>query len=200
MRLGEIEVLINNIGVPEIPKFEEFQKIPRLRRGCVITEKIDGTNAQVYISDDKEVVLAGSRNRWLFPDKGQDNFGFGRWVEDNKEMLKRLGPGRHYGEWWGLGVGRRYGLAEKRFSLFNTGRWDKELPEGLPSVVGVVPVLYRGVFDTLAIDEVINKLIVDGSVAAPGFMQPEGVVIWHEASRQLFKRTIEKDEEPKGNK
>lgn len=38
-----------------------------------LTEKIDGTNAQVYIADDGRVV-AGSRTRWISPE--DDNFGF----------------------------------------------------------------------------------------------------------------------------
>lgn len=67
-------------------KFEPFNKIPRLNRECVITEKLDGTNAQVYIekhddpftiierlSDEKYQIacidgyriFAGSRKRWL---------------------------------------------------------------------------------------------------------------------------------------
>jgi hypothetical protein len=36
-----------------------------------------------------------------------------------------------------------------------------------------------------------------GSQAARGFMRPEGVVIFHVASGQLFKKTIEGDEQPK---
>ena len=49
----------------EFIEFVGFNKIPRLTRGCVVTEKIDGTNAQVFIPDDLSVVLAGSRNRWI---------------------------------------------------------------------------------------------------------------------------------------
>jgi hypothetical protein len=33
-----------------------------------------------------------------------------------------------------------------------------------------------------------------GSRAAPGFANPEGVVIYHEAARIMFKKTFEKDE------
>ena len=62
----------------------------------------------------------------------------------------------------------------------------------------VVPVLYRGPFDTQAIAGVLTELRACGSTAAPGFMQPEGIVIFHTASLTLFKKTIEKDEQPKG--
>jgi hypothetical protein len=48
------------------------------------------------------------------------------------------------------------------------------------------------------VDAILERLRVGGSVAAPGFMQPEGIVIYHAASRTLFKKTIEKDEQPKG--
>jgi hypothetical protein len=34
----------------------------------------------------------------------------------------------------------------------------------------------------------------DGSVAAPGFMKPEGVVIFHSATSTSFKQTFEHDQ------
>jgi hypothetical protein len=178
----------------ELEAFEEFQKIPRLRRGCVITEKIDGTNAQVHVLDDG-TVLAGSRNRYVTPEA--DNFGFARWVKEHEDELRELGPGRHYGEWWGSGVQRGYGLlnGEKRFSLFNAGRWD--IPERSACCL-IVPVLYAGEFTTTAVDAQIERLRAEGSLAAPGFMKPEGVVIFLAAARTLFKQTLEKDEAPKG--
>lgn len=174
-------------------EFEEFPKIPRLKRNCVITEKIDGTNAQVHITEDGEV-LAGSRSRYVTPEA--DNFGFARWVAANREELLKLGPGRHFGEWWGAGVQRGYGLknGEKRFSLFNVGRWKQE---DLPACVGLVPVLYEGAFSSDIIDQCIDDLAQYGSKASPGFMKPEGIVVYHAAARSLFKVTIEKDEEPK---
>ena len=33
----------------DTPEFVEFQKIPRLRRECIISEKIDGTNGAIFI-------------------------------------------------------------------------------------------------------------------------------------------------------
>lgn len=38
---------------------------------------------------------------------------------------------------------------------------------------------------------------MNGSVAAPGFANPEGVVIYHTAGNVLFKKTLIKDEIPK---
>ena len=114
--------------------FVEFPKMPRLSREIIVTEKIDGTNAQVYIGDDG-TILAGSRTRWITPEN--DNFGFAAWVRDNTDELLKLGPGSHFGEWWGAGIQRRYGLNEKRFSLFNVARWGEERP----ACCSVVPVL-----------------------------------------------------------
>lgn len=170
--------------------FEPFPKLARLSREVIVTEKLDGTNAQVLIGADGEI-RAGSRNRWLTPD--DDNFGFARWVADNQDALRELGPGRHFGEWWGAGIQRRYGLSEKRFSLFNVSRW----ADSRPACCHVVPVLYTGLFDTAEIDRVLADLAMNGSVAAPGFDRPEGVVVYHTASGVGFKKTIEKDDTPK---
>lgn len=198
-------------------EFKPFPKIARLHRACTITEKIDGTNAQVYIvesqsnEDDvavaespfaiatqwlegtglKRTMFAGSRTRWITPPA--DNFGFASWVAANHEQLfAGLGNGQHFGEWWGSGIQRRYGLSEKRFSLFNTGRW---LKPGVkpPDCCSVVPVLYEGQFSTEAITETFERLRTSGSVAAPGFMNPEGIVVFHAQSGGLFKQTFEHD-------
>ena len=173
--------------------FVGFGKIPRMTREVVVTEKLDGTNAQVYIGEDGETMLVGSRKRWITPE--DDNYGFARWCEENKEELLKLGPGRHFGEWWRQSIQRKYGLKEKRFSLFNSCRWLLEEP---PSCSHVVPILWRGPFRTNVIDEVLSTLKVLGSKAAPGFMNPEGIIIYHTAGNFYMKKTIEKDEVPKG--
>lgn len=177
-----------------MPDFIEFPKIARLRREAVITEKIDGTNAQVFVAEDGEL-RAGSRNQWLSPGKGTDNHGFAAWVADNREELLKLGPGRHFGEWWGSGIQRGYGLKEKRFSLFNVSRWSGE---DRPSCCHTVPVLDRGVFSTGAVDGIIETLRETGSVASPGFMRPEGIIVFHIAGNVGFKVTLDRDEEWKG--
>lgn len=177
--------------------FVPFPKISRLNRECVATEKIDGTNACVHISDTG-VILAGSRTRWITPE--DDNFGFARWVADNEFELRKLGLGTHFGEWWGSGIQRGYGLpkGEKRFSLFNVSKWAD--PVVRPACCHVVPELARG-FDIRAVTEMaLERLRNGGSIASPGFAKPEGVVTFHTASNGLFKVTLEKDEEPKGIK
>lgn len=178
-----------------LSEFEGFPKIARLSRQIVITEKLDGTNAQIAITPEGDMYV-GSRNRWLQPEgtgkKGSDNFGFAAWAHENRDDLMKLGPGRHFGEWWGRGVQRGYGLTERRFSLFNP-RWADQGPE----CCSVVPVLYNGAFSTHAIDRAMLMLEVAGSVAAPGFMNPEGIIVYHTAARTLFKRTFEHDAEGK---
>lgn len=215
--------------------FVEFPKIARLRRNCVVSEKLDGTNAQIFIEllntpggvtyggvcpSSSQVILpngsreepkvgwqvglgaagtyfirAGSRNRWITA--RDDNYGFAKWVGANAEALVRgLGEGTHYGEWWGAGIQRGYGLKEKRFSLFNASRWSD--PATRPACCGVVPVLANGVFTTELVEGAVERLRTEGSVAAPGFMKPEGVVVFHVAANTMFKVTLERDESPKG--
>ena len=113
----------------EFPPFQDFHKIPRLFRDCIVTEKIDGTNASVVITEDGQI-RAGSRTRYIYPNKpkveGQkhaevtDNYNFAAWVEEHKQELLSLGKGRHFGEWYGKGINRNYGLEDKRFALFHT--------------------------------------------------------------------------------
>lgn len=174
-----------------VMEFRPFSKIPRLMRDCTITEKIDGTNASIYIEGD--TFLTGSRNRWITPE--DDNYGFSRWAHEHKDELLLLGEGHHFGEWWGQGCQRGYGLTEKRFSLFNTMMWGGLAAR--PSCCHVVPVLYEGPFTTHFVSSVVNDLQFYGSAAAPGFRDPEGIIIYHHAAGQYFKRTIKGDEEGK---
>lgn len=197
-------------------EFRGFDKIGRLFRDVVITEKIDGTNAaigivvgltqpevngddfvtHVYTGYGPFTVYAQSRSRLIHP--GMDNHGFARWVWENAEYLvENLGEGLHFGEWWGSGVNRGYGLpkGEKRFSLFNTHRWGA-IEFTLPGLA-VVPVLFTGPFDTRSVEFTMGTLRQVGSLASPGFMRPEGVVVYHRHSGALFKATLENDAMPK---
>lgn len=175
------------------PDFKPFNKISRLTREIVITEKIDGTNACICITEDGEF-LTGSRTRWITPQN--DNAGFSRWAHDNKDELMKLGVGFHFGEWWGQGIQRGYGITGKKFSLFNVHLWGDALTR--PICCDVVPVLARGMFDTNLINETLKTLEIGGSVASAGFMNPEGIVVFHTASGNLFKKTIKNDKSPKG--
>ena len=171
--------------------FTAFPKIARYSREVIVTEKIDGTNASVWIGEDGAIRAAG-RNGWLTPER--DNFGFAQWVQDNADELRTLGIGRHFGEWWGYKIQRGYGLDHRRFSLFNVARWG----DTRPACCHVVPVLWRGDFDALDAQSVMSLLMRGGSDAAPGFFRPEGIVIFHPQAGVGFKKTFEKDDSGKG--
>lgn len=213
-------------------EFQPFPKIPRWSRDIIVTEKIDGTNACVVVeqvshteitSDSPEIagvvetvwrITAQSRTRFITPES--DNYGFAAWVRDHAEELKALGPGRHFGEWWGAGINRKYGQTERHFSLFNVSRWNgwvfNTLESGKfrkpgetapifappPACCKVVPVLYHGANAAGEIQRCIDDLRFKGSYAAPGWMTPEGIVIYHTAGGCLFKKTLENDERAKG--
>jgi hypothetical protein len=184
--------------------FEPMPKIARLNRPCVITEKIDGTNACVIVHEDG-TVLAASKNTVLTPDV-QDNHGFRKWVEANADQLRALGPGIHRGEWWGKGIGKRHPTVEKTFSLFNVGRWANHgapLAEGQaypPACCKVVPVLREiPTFDNAEVRAAVSQLAAFGSTADPACKRPEGVIVFHTAKGYLFKVTCEKDEKHKSS-
>jgi hypothetical protein len=174
------------------PPFESFHDIKRLETMFVtVTEKIHGSNAQIAISDDGTQLKAGSRNRWLSAD--HDNYGFYRWVHDNREaLLAFLGPGRHYGEWYGAGIGPGYGMKEKRFALFNTTRWEPGTQ--LPTGVDIVPVLYAGLYSPQVIEETKVKLKTGGSALVLGYMKPEGIVVYFANFRSRMKSVFDKEE------
>ena len=176
-------------------EFVPFPKIPRFSRDICITEKLDGTNGVVWVDGEGDV-WAGSRNRWISPE--DDNYGFAAWVEAHKDEFSALGPNIFRGEWWGAGIQRRYGLTEKRFSLFDVKRWGVGSDENPPVCCSIVPVLYVGPLDQEKIEEQILLLQGQGSVAAPGFMDPEGICIYHSASGQIFKKTCKDDDKAKG--
>lgn len=199
-------------NINKINAFAEFPKMARLSREIIISEKIDGTNAQILITEDGQF-LTGSRTRWITPQ--DDNFGFSAWAHAHKDELMTLGVGRHFGEWWGSGIQRGYGLqkGEKRWSLFNVSRWclAGEIPKRistadprivkmqdvLPACCHLVPVLRRGMFSTEMAESALHELRERGSLAAPGYKFPEGIVIFHIAANIGFKKTIERDNEYK---
>jgi hypothetical protein len=98
-------------GKEELMKFVEFKKIPRLSREAIVTEKLDGSNGQIFIYNSNEelffpfsdesgipsksfiqefliaekdglLMFAGSRNIWLKIGKQSDNHGFASWVKE----------------------------------------------------------------------------------------------------------------------
>lgn len=199
-------------------EFRPWPKIARWNREIVITEKIDGANGAIGIvelvpfddsvdwndgsgvttvNDKTYRIYAQSRNRIVTLE--DNHFGFSQWVNENrKALVETLGEGLHFGEWWGSKIGRGYGLTngERRFSLFNTSRWNAENTSSVPGL-GAVPVLYEGKMDAREIRHSTARLNLHGSSAAPGFDRPEGIVIFHTASNHLYKITLENDASPK---
>ena len=210
-------------------EFQAWPKTPRLFRDIVITEKVDGTNSAIIISEpmpkdepaDENAlytierdglyydVAAQSRKRLITPGKTTDNFGFAKFVQENAEKLfDLLGPGRHFGEWWGHGIQGRYndnaigGKNMRGFALFNVEKHDGlyEWFHGgdFDVLVEAMPVLYRGPFSEGAIRDILNEMKVNGSMVSP-FNKAEGIVVYHTQSRQVYKYTIDNDDAAKGN-
>lgn len=197
--------------------FERFASLTRFSHGWTVTEKIDGTNACVMVvKQDPEAelpenlvasvdgfdVFAQSRNGLITPQR--DNAGFARFVYDNAEALvETLGEGRHFGEWAGSGIQRRYNMNKKVFALFNAGRWGalRGHPDGglIGGQLTSVPVLAEGYMGEPGAEfaRLMDDLKANGSRFAPGFMDPEGIVMRHGPSGTLFKKTFDYDEQGK---
>lgn len=201
-------------------EFKEWPKTPRLNRGMVITEKIDGTNSCIIVmplDDDLDeyeaadhalggllievddswyVVGAQSRKRLIQPGS-TDNANFARWVWTHaEELVRALGPGRHFGEWWGTKIQRGYNqVGKKHFSLFNVKRYgDIDFEAYGLTNVHTVPVLYEGPFDTVVANTYLAVLREKGSFAAPGYMYPEGIIVFHDAAQTVFKALLDGDD------
>lgn len=207
-------------------EFKAWPKTPRLFRDIVITEKVDGSNSAIIFEElaENEVrhpeavavisrdgvdyqVAAQSRNRLIFPGKQTDNYGFAAFVQQHAEKLfDLLGTGRHFGEWYGEGVGKRYGdkvRGYRGFALFNVDKhaevWgDLSDEAGRRVVVEPMPVLYEGKFSESAIRGVAEELKREGSVVVPFHPNPEGIVVFHTQSRQVYKYTFDNNDEAKG--
>lgn len=202
-------------------QFEKFPSLTRFSQGWTIQEKLDGTNGQIAIKainpneallgpapaavvqltdDEWYAIYAGSRNRWLQPTKEKDNVGFARWVKENARELVKLGPGRHFGEWYGSGIQRTYGLkdGDKRFALFNALRW-KDNPDKPECCEVVHTFMLNEYVDNPqgAAQGVMAMLKKMGSQHVPGFMNPEGIVMFHRKSGTAFKKTFDYDEKGK---
>lgn len=197
--------------------FLKWPSIPRLSKETMtVTEKIDGTNSAIRIRpfdetvDNSEAigeiflgegpvytVWVQSRNRFISPGKSTDNAGFAGWVNDNLDQLVTvLGPGDHYGEWWGSGVQRGYNQKDKHFSLFNARRW-LELLHTIEPYEGLnlhtVPLLYTGQYDGAKVQELRQNLIDNGTTLTKNF-RAEGMVVELREIGAKYKVLCENDE------
>lgn len=205
------------VTIPAHIEHIPFESIPRLSKPIFCSEKLHGVNVGFHIDPETDQVVAQSRKQLIT--LANDVNGFARWVHENADALReQLGYGLHFGEWFGPGVQKKHftNMTEKRFSLFNTGRWTSEFNEAVlagadPDDVDqlstvctksplchVVPLLAVAStpFDP-KIMGLIEKLKAHGSYAAPGWMRPEGVVLYFTAADQYFKWFCENDHVPK---
>lgn len=163
---------------PFVFEFKKFGKLAHLDNIRVrITQKIDGTNAQIVISPEGEL-LACSKNRVLT--EHSDNYNFYKFCMENKQVLiDFLGVGRHYGEWAGPKINSGEGLTENTLVLFDYWKYkDQQMPlEQLTHV----PILLDQTLDHVLMYDAINTtnrdLQLKGSKLVPGFMDVEGMVL-----------------------
>lgn len=207
-------------------EFESWGKTPRwANETMTITEKIDGTNACIVIlpfeqgygeniergeailvrdpvREDDVVFATQSRKKFIWPGKQSDNAGFAAWAWENAvDIVGDLGYGKHYGEWWGRSIQRGYDQDTKRFSLFNPWRYSEDgdrlfTVEGM----GTVPILYSGAASEEAVTSSLFYLEMEGSVAAPGYMNPEGVIVSYKLAQRSYKAFVNDDGIPKSLK
>ena len=195
-------------------EFKSWGKTPRLFRDIVITEKMDGSNCAIIFEDvttedventpSTELIVRGaylyrvgaqSKNRLITPGKTTDNYGFAAFVYAHKEELfDLLGVGHHFGEWWGDGIQKRYQVQYRVFSLFNTAKHKDTFlrlkdEAGRDVMIERVPVLYEGPFSEEAVKASLDSLNKYGSLGHPFNPNPEGIVIYHTQSKQVYKVT-----------
>lgn len=169
-----------------------FPKIARLNRDCVVTEKVDGTNAAILIQSGRLRVYSKSEELT----GSIDSYGFYAWVMERKRaILDTFEDGLLRGEFAGPGINRnRHQLTSKTFYCFAAEPRVREGVTGLPDGFNVVPVLYEGPFDTAAINREVDRLRINGSLVGG---TPEGVVVFHLAGSVGFKVTCLNDNTPK---
>jgi hypothetical protein len=177
--------------------YEQTDTFNRPRDGECVGGKMDQSERHAPgIVLDGHVIFAQSRKKVISP--GSDNFGFAAFVRANAtELLERLGPGRHYGEWYGGGIQHGYNMQknDKRFALFNASRWQFET---LPERVNTVPILYEGVFSDTCVQDALAKLRpCSWAKGSSGMAKAEGVVVYFKQSRTSFKVLAEDDDVPK---
>lgn len=167
-------------------EFKGWPKTPRLTNETFsITEKLDGTNAQIYIHEDG-TIQAGSRTQWLSEEK--DNYGFYKWVQERRgSLITNLAPGRYYGEFIGAGIQRKYNLSpDKRLYLFHL-RENMLLCEPksvclstlCDASVYFIPMLAEDIPFNILLETILDthmSLLKNGS-SVNNYKYPEGMII-----------------------
>jgi hypothetical protein len=199
-----------------MPKLKRWGVTPDLFANATLTELLDGHTVGIHVEAlkrrpgtgevtirDGDVLRASpdgvaqfyrvwvqDRHRIVTPDQ-HDLQGVAAWARAHAaELAETLGPGIHFGEWWGYKVCRGYGLpaGDRRFSLFNTARWRFIDGTQVPSLY-IVPILWEGPLGDNwgTVMEQVQKLEVEGSAAVPGYRFPEGVMLYHAGADTMMK-------------
>lgn len=179
---------------------------------CYVFPKLDGTNAQVWMSEGK--LMAGSRNRTLTQEN--DNAGFYNWVLSNSapyEQLFELYPGiTLYGEWLVPHSLKTYrDDAWRKFYIFDVYlngeplRYDiyKDILDGFPELDYLVPLAIIKNGSRESFERCLEKnvfLIKDGSGTGEGvvlknydFVNNFGQTIWAKVVANHFKEQHHKE-------
>ena len=189
--------------------YNSFPSIERLENiYCIISEKIDGTNGLIEINETN--VRFGSRNRYIsFSD---DNAGFANFfrhyeakledvakdvitkeLELNGETLTSCNesyPLRIYGEWFGCGIQRGYGLKDKFFMPFSSFYGEKLIEYQVPNVI-TPNIMYTGKFSMEVVGTCMQQLKLNGSGVVKDYKQPEGIVIFFPKYNFRLKETFD---------
>jgi len=190
---------------PKYPSIERFENIY-----SIISEKVDGTNGLIEIEYDDGLLAVrfGSRNRWLT--LSSDNAGFMNFFAmfakkiaivpdilrakavnelDNRNKVCS-NPIRIYGEWYGKGIQRGYGLDTKYFMPFHTILAEALIEANVPNIMPP-HIMYTGKFDKQIADDMMNLLRTHGSGVTPGYFNPEGIVVYFPTYQFCLKDTFE---------
>jgi hypothetical protein len=181
------------IGIEPLEKIDRIHPEGKPEEATILDQNVF---AEATVGDQRYGLYTQSRNRLVRPGKHTDHMGFAGWVQDHaEELVTFLGEGLHFGEWWGSGIQRGYGLTkgEKHFSLFNTHRFS-EIEAVSDGLVRCVPILYQGPMVEKEITGVLDYLRDYGSVASKIFMNPEGICIYHTSSRLVQKVTLDNND------
>ena len=197
--------------------YASFPSIERLENiYCVISEKVDGTNSLIEINEvfpvgePKEIqVRFGSRNRYIT--FNNDNAGFANFFRHYEARFKDVAadiilkelevsgetltecqeqyPLRIYGEWFGSGIQRGYGLKDKFFMPFSTFYAEKLIEYQVPNIIKP-NIMYTGKFSQ-EIADICMQTLTNGSLVIPEFKRPEGIVIHFPKYNLRLKQTFE---------
>lgn len=194
------------------PSFSSIERLENIY--CVISEKIDGTNGLIQIDYkydwngqryDDHLVQFGSRNRYITTT--DDNAGFANYFTPHiasictlAESLINYGDNDNpkqdwpiyiYGEWFGKGIQRGYGLDEKYFMPFSSFYAEHMIKAGIPNIM-MPNIMYTGKFSLEVVDNCMNRLTSGGfHTLITNYDYPEGVVIYFPKYNFRLKQTFE---------